>query len=182
MTTPDTAYLAKIIRDLRTRKNVTVRQLASKIDRSIGFISQIERGLSQPSVEDLDAISRALNVPYKYFMDPVASPQQQWITHPDERRTLTYARGVTDQVISPSMSNQLIMLETTLDPGSDFGDRNIIDSSEQGGYVLEGELTLWVNEEEIRIGSGDGFQIPAGIPCRCANKSEVVTRVLWVYN
>lgn len=182
MTTPETATLAQIIRDLRTRKKVTVRELAAQIDRSIGFISQIERGLSQPSVEDLNAISQALDVPFRYFVEPVQSPTRQWVTRPAERRTLTYARGVTDRVISPNLSNQLIMLETLLDPGADFGERNIIDSSEQGGYVLEGELTLWINDEEISIGAGDGFQIPCGVPCRCANKSQSLTRVIWVYN
>jgi transcriptional regulator with XRE-family HTH domain len=182
MNTPESPTLAQIIRDLRTRKKVTVRELAAQIDRSIGFISQIERGLSQPSVEDLDAISQALDVPFRYFVEPVQSPQQQWITRPNERRTLTYARGVTDRVISPTLSNQLIMLETLLEPGAEFGDRNIINSSEQGGYVLEGELTLWINNEELRIGPGDGFQLPAGEPCRCANKSKSLTRVIWVYN
>ena len=48
--------LAQIIRDLRKRKKVTLQQLADRIERSIGFVSQIERGLSQPSVEDLHAI------------------------------------------------------------------------------------------------------------------------------
>lgn len=174
--------VAQIIRDLRTRKKVTVRQLASQIDRSIGFISQIERGLSQPSVEDLLAISEALEVPFTYFAQPAQSPQHPAVTRPTERRTLSYARGVTDKVISPGLSGQLIMLETLLEPGADFGERTIIDSSEQGGYVLEGQLTLWINDEEIRIGAGDGFQIPSGVPCRCANKGRQLTRVIWVYN
>jgi len=182
MNSPESTSLAKIIRDLRTRKKVTVRELASQIDRSIGFVSQIERGLSQPSVEDLNAISQALDVPFHYFVEPAQAPQQQWVTRPNERRTLTYARGVTDKVISPTLSSQLIMLETQLEPGADFGERSIIDSSEQGGYVLEGELTLWINDEEVRIGCGDGFQIPAGTPCRCANKSNAITRVIWAYN
>lgn len=182
MNKPESVFLAQIIRDLRTRKKVTVRQLASQIERSIGFISQIERGLSQPSVEDLLAISEALEVPFTYFAEPAQSPQHPSVTRPAERRTLSYARGVTDKVISPKLSSQLIMLETLLEPGADFGERNIIDSSEQGGYVLEGQLTLWINDEEIRIGAGDGFQIPGGVPCRCANKGPRLTRVIWVYN
>jgi transcriptional regulator with XRE-family HTH domain len=182
MNKSESTSLAQIIRDLRTRKKVTVRQLASQIERSIGFVSQIERGLSQPSVEDLHAISQALDVPFRYFVEPAQAPQQQWITRPEERRTLTYGRGITDKVISPNLSSQLIMLETCLEPGSDFGERNIIDSSEQGGYVIEGELTLWINDEEVRISVGDGFQSPAGVPCRCANKSAGITRVVWVYN
>ena len=181
MAAPDQNQISKTIRDLRMRKKITVRELAASIERSIGFISQIERGLSQPTVEDLQAISTALDVPFAFFVDPVQSPQQQWVTRPGQRRTLSYAHGVSDQVISPSLASKLIMLETVLEPGADFGERNIIDSSEQGGYVLKGELTLWINDEEIHIGAGDGFQIPSGVPCRCANRSRSVTKVLWVY-
>jgi len=100
---------------------------------------------------------------------------------PGQRRTLSYAHGVSDQVISPSLASKLIMLETVLEPGADFGERNIIDSSEQGGYVLEGELTLWIDDEKVHIEAGDGFQIPSGVPCRCANRSRSITKVLWVY-
>jgi transcriptional regulator with XRE-family HTH domain len=184
MSTPDTATmsLAKSIRVLRTRQKVTVRQLAVRIDRSIGFISQIERGLSQPTVEDLHCISQALGVTYSYFISPEQLPQKQWVTRPEERRTLSFARGVSDRVVSPTISSQLIMLETLLEPGADFGERQIIESTEQGGYVLEGELTLWIADEEIVVRAGDGFQIPSGIPCRCANRSHGFTRVLWVYS
>lgn len=174
--------LAQIIRDLRKRKKVTLQQLAERIERSIGFVSQIERGLSQPSVEDLHAIGLALEVPSTYFVEQAVSPHPQWLTHPGERRTLSYARGITDQVISPALSKQFIMLETLLEPGSDTGERSIIDSVEQGGYVLEGELTLWINEEQLHLSPGDAFQIASGVSCRYANRSNSNTKVLWVYS
>lgn len=181
-TDTDTMSLAKNIRDLRTRQKVTVRQLAARIDRSIGFISQIERGLSQPTVEDLHSISLALGVTDTYFISPEQERQKQWVTRPEERRTLSYARGVSDRVVSPNISSQLIMLETLLEPGADFGERQIVESTEQGGYVLEGELTLWIADEEVVVCAGEGFQIPSGIPCRCANRSHGITKVLWVYS
>lgn len=182
MNSVTSSSLSAVIRDLRTRKKITVRQLSSKIDRSIGFISQIERGLSQPTVEDLIAIAAALEVPFEIFADPAEAPQQKWITEPGQRRTLSYARGVTDSIISPNLSGNMIMLETVLEPGADFGERSIIESSDQGGYVLEGELTLWIADEEIVIGAQAGFQIPSGIPCRCANRGSKLARVLWVYS
>ena len=182
MNTATSTSAAQIIRDLRTRKKVTVRQLAERIERSIGFVSQIERGLSQPSVEDLLAISEALDVPFTYFAEPAQGPLHPLLTRPDQRRTLSYARGVSDKVISPTLSSQMLLLETCLEPGADFGERSIIDSAEQAGYVLEGELTLWINDEQLLLGAGDGFQIPSGVPCRCANQSRQMTRVIWAYS
>lgn len=174
--------LADIIRDLRKRKRMTVRQLASEIDRSIGFISQIERGLSQPTVEDLTAIAAAMGVSIEIFAQPAKQPLQRWVTQPDERRSLRYARGVTDYVVSPSLSGKMVMFETHLEPGADFGERGITEDSEQCGYVLEGELTIWVGNEVLTIGAKGGFQIPGGIPCRYANRGFSITRVILVYS
>ncbi|MBO6277613.1 MAG: helix-turn-helix transcriptional regulator, partial [Pseudomonas sp.] len=61
------AALAILIHDLRKHKKYTLKELADKIGRSVGFLSQVERGLSQPTVADLTAISETLGVPTTYF-------------------------------------------------------------------------------------------------------------------
>lgn len=130
--------LAILIQDLRKHKKYTLKDLADKIGRSVGFLSQVERGLSRPTVADLTAISETLGVPTTYFYSlpkPMALP---WVTRPDERRTLYYADGITDIMVSPKMRASFSMLESQLEPGASSGDRHMKDSSEQGGYVLEG--------------------------------------------
>lgn len=52
--------LAILIHDLRKFKNLTLGELAERVDRSVGFLSQVERGVSRPTVADLTAkIGRA---------------------------------------------------------------------------------------------------------------------------
>ncbi|MFP3334290.1 helix-turn-helix transcriptional regulator, partial [Pseudomonas sp. SIMBA_064] len=51
--------LAVLIRDLRKHRGLTLDELAGKVKRSLGFLSQVERGLSRPTVADLTAISEA---------------------------------------------------------------------------------------------------------------------------
>ncbi len=95
--------MAILIQDLRKHKKYTLKDLADKIGRSVGFLSQVERGLSRPTVADLTAISETLGVPTTYFYSlpkPMALP---WVTCPDERRTLYYADGITDILVSPKM-------------------------------------------------------------------------------
>jgi len=170
------------MRDLRQRKHLTVRALAQRINRSVGFVSQIERGLSQPSVEDVHAISAALGVHSMYFLQHSTVRSHPWASRPQGRRTLRYASGITDQVVSPALSNKFIMLETRLEAGAAFEDHNVLESDEQGGFVLEGVLTLWVNGEKMELQTGDAFQISSAASCRCANTGDGPTRVLWVYS
>ncbi|WP_204280716.1 helix-turn-helix domain-containing protein, partial [Serratia marcescens] len=43
------ANLGEEIRRLRRSRGLRVTELAARIDRSVGFVSQIERGLSKPA-------------------------------------------------------------------------------------------------------------------------------------
>src|ERR1700745_2820382 len=54
--------LGAFIRDQRKRANLSLRQLAELTSLSNPYLSQVERGLHQPSVRVLKAISGALNV------------------------------------------------------------------------------------------------------------------------
>ena len=174
--------LAILIQDLRKHKKYTLKELADKIGRSVGFLSQVERGLSRPTVADLTAISETLGVPTTYFYSlpkPMALP---WVTRPDERRTLYYADGITDILVSPKMRASFSMLESQLEPGASSGDRHMKDSSEQGGYVLEGQLTLWLDDNQpVTLGAGDSFQLASHTHCRYGNLTDQLTRVLWVF-
>ena len=75
------------------------------------------------------------------------------------------------------------MLESHLAPGASSGDKPLNDSDEQGGFVLEGELTIWLDDEAqpATLRPNDGFQVPAHARFRYANLSDEPTRVLWVF-
>ncbi|MCU1727119.1 XRE family transcriptional regulator [Pseudomonas sp. 7P_10.2_Bac1] len=175
--------LAILIHDLRKHKKVTLKQLADKIGRSVGFLSQVERGLSRPTMADLTAISDVLDVPTTYFYNKPKPKALPWVTRPDERRTLYLANGITDILVSPKIQASFSMLESLLEAGATSGERYMLDSSEQGGYVLEGELTLWLGNDEtpVTLRAGDSFQFDGNTLCRYANLTEQLTRVLWVY-
>lgn len=172
--------LGALIRDLRKRMGVTLSELAEATNRSVGFISQIERGLSQPTVLDMNLIAERLGVPGGYFYLDQA-PGRDWVTHPGERRTLHYADGFVDHLVSPSMAGRLCLLESELAPGADTGDRDIVEHLEQAVYVLDGEITVWWGDEECTLRAGDACQLPSGAPTRYANRSRRKSRVLWVY-
>jgi len=110
------ATLAALIHDLRKHKKLTLAQLAQKIERSVGFLSQVERGLSRPTVADLTAISHALGVPTTYFYSQPKPTAVDWITRPNERRTVYYANGITDILVSPSMNGAFSMLDSRWPP------------------------------------------------------------------
>ena len=64
----DYTLLGKRIRDERLIQRLTLEKLAEKIDKSINFIGQIERGEGKPSLETLVDIANALGVSVDYLL------------------------------------------------------------------------------------------------------------------
>ncbi|PYG96070.1 Cro/Cl family transcriptional regulator, partial [Arthrobacter stackebrandtii] len=57
------------------------------------------------------------------------------------------------------------------------------DRSEQGCFVLEGELTVWLDHgEPVTLQANDCFQVQPHAQFRYANLTAKPTRVLWVFN
>ncbi len=175
--------LAILIRDLRKYRQLTLGELAARIGRSVGFLSQVERGLSKPTVADLTAISETLGVPTTYFYSLDKPRALPWVTRPGERRTLYYGGGISDVLVSPNLAAGFSLLDSYLEPGASSGQGPLNDSDEQGGFVLEGSLSIWLDgaEEPVTLGPNDGFQVPPHSRLRYANLSDQPTRVLWVF-
>ena len=55
--------LGQRIRALRRLKRVTQQELATRLDLSVTMLSNIERGLKEPSPQLLERIARELDVP-----------------------------------------------------------------------------------------------------------------------
>ena len=61
--------IGKKIKDLRIQKNLTQEELADRCELSKGFISQLERDLTSPSIATLIDILQCLGTDLKDFFD-----------------------------------------------------------------------------------------------------------------
>lgn len=174
--------IGRTLRDLRKGMGITLQQLATGIGRSVGFVSQIERGLSRPTVEDLTLIAGFLRVPSAALFGRLetATLPDSPVTRTGQRLCLRYDNGVTDHLASPRLSDGLCLLETTLESGADTGQGPVMDSHQQAGYVLAGALTLTVNDQAWTLKPGDAFQLAAHQGCRLHNPTSQPARLLWI--
>lgn len=70
------------IKNLRLQKNLTQEELAERTDLSKGYISQVERDLSMPSLEVFFSILEVLGCTPKEFFDEES--EQQKVVYPKE--------------------------------------------------------------------------------------------------
>ncbi|MBX3641727.1 MAG: cupin domain-containing protein [Rubrivivax sp.] len=172
------------IRDLRRAKGVTIPELAARIERSVGWLSQIERGISEVTIAALHQIAEALEVQISWFFGQGSTPPAEEIglvLRKRNRRTLDFhGSGVHEEILSPNLSGELLMVETTFKPGASTGDRDRERHGEEAGLVLSGTLELSVAGKTLRLEAGDSFAFTRKGPHRCHNPGDVPSVVLWV--
>lgn len=170
------------IRNLRRARDTTLAALSEHTGLSQGYLSQIERGISRPSIKALHAISRALGVTISWFFRSAQDGEEHlrdYVVRADKRRSLRFASGITDELLSPNLSRQIELLRCTFQPGSQSGTESYTHRGEEAGYVIAGTLVLWLDGEEIALGEGDSFAFPSDLPHRYSNPADTVAVVIW---
>jgi transcriptional regulator with XRE-family HTH domain len=64
--------IGDVLRDFRQRKGATLRQVASRANVALGYLSEVERGQKEASSEILGSIAEALDIPLSVIMHEVA--------------------------------------------------------------------------------------------------------------
>lgn len=173
--------LGERIRGLRKRRGMTLAQLAESCDLSTGYISQIERNLAYPSIPALVGIARSLGVTVQWFFGGVAAvPQaeQGYVIRRGNRLRIQYDGGIVDELLTPKMSLQLEMIHTRLPPGSESAE-SYTHAGDAVGFVVTGELEMWVGERHFHLREGDSCSYSAGEPHRYRNPGSREAVVLW---
>ncbi len=175
------------IRSIRTRKRLTLRSLSAACGLSVGFLSQIERGLSSFSISSLRSICQALDVSLADVLvmsnGPgnaiLVDPRHSAITKSDNRPHVSLSdSSIKYRFLSagfPGRRFEAVIGEMA--PGSHSEPHT--HEGEEFGYVLDGEIALVSDEGTHELGPGDSYHLMASTPHAC-NAGGSGAKVLWV--
>jgi transcriptional regulator with XRE-family HTH domain len=166
------------IRELRQQRGLTVRGLATDTGLSVGLISQVERGLTDPSLETLRRIGRALDVPIFGLFGGPQEQQAAVVRKRSRMRVSSPHSGVTYTRISKG-AGRIEMLEGTLEPGGASSEVPWSHPSEECVLVAKGRLVVEVGDERHALAPGDSCYFDSRTPHRYLNETaRPVTYVL----
>lgn len=172
------------IRDLRKAKGMTIAGLAGRIERSVGYVSQIERDLSDLTIPDLKRIAEALEVQISWFFHgsaAVPGQERDYIVRRGNRRRLTLAGiGVTEELLSPGLGGATELILTRFAPGTTSGEEFVTRNAEESGLLLQGRLELEIGDQCFLLEEGDSFSFQPGEPHRARNPGKVEAVIVWV--
>ena len=168
------------LRALRKARSLTLTELAVRLGRSVGWLSQVERGLSDPSIADLRNLAEVFDVSVSFFFAPgeAHDGDSAYVVRADARRSLgDPAAGLVEELLSPDLGGAFEMLRSRFAPGAEmttFQTR----PTEEAGYIVAGRLDLWIGEECFHLGPGDSFRF-RGEPYRWRNPGKLEAVAIW---
>ncbi|MGQ0682054.1 cupin domain-containing protein [Bradyrhizobium sp.] len=174
------------IRELRHDRKLSLETIAARTRLSVGFLSQIERGLSSPSLRVLATLADVLGVGIAGLFGAKAGDGAAAggvVTRAPERAELKLWRtGISKQLLSPAGTDgRLNLFMVQLEPGGSTGDELYTHDGEEAGLVLEGEMRLTVDTETWTLKTGDSFRFASRRPHRFSNPArDARAVVLWV--
>jgi DNA-binding transcriptional MerR regulator/mannose-6-phosphate isomerase-like protein (cupin superfamily) len=164
------------LRLLRTRRELSLAQVAKAAGISVGFLSAIERSQMSASISTLRRLARFYKTNILDFFDPAESGRR--LVRPAERKVLEAGPGVRMELLAwgnKVMEPHLFRIAPKAGSGESY-----THEGEEFLLVLRGELRMALNGEEYRLRSGDSFYFESATPHRWRNPGRSETWVLWV--
>ena len=167
------------IKAIRVKKNLTQEELADRCELTKGFISQVERDLTSPSIATLVDILEGLGTNLKDFFNE--EEEEKIVFHKDDvfetvNEELKY---VLHWIIPNAQKNTMEPIMVTLSQGG----RTKEDSPHEGeefGYVLTGTIYLHLGSEKYKVRKGESFYYRTNSDHYIENAGKSEAALIWV--
>jgi transcriptional regulator with XRE-family HTH domain len=190
------------LRQIRTARGMSVRELARRAGCSASLVSQVERGVTAPSAGVVYSLANELGISLDFlFGEDAVTPEEPrqptankpWgrATGPDgagivqraeDRNTIELSTGVRWERLTPVHDSRVDFIEVVYEPGgqSTESGRAVRHDGREYLYVLEGELEAVVGFETLRLLQGDSAAFDPATPHHYCNRTAGTVRVLSV--
>jgi DNA-binding transcriptional MerR regulator/quercetin dioxygenase-like cupin family protein len=171
-----TGAIGKHLRQLRSRRALSLAQVAQAVGISVGFLSALERSRMSASVGTLRKLARFYKTNILNFFEPAQASSR--LVPAAKRKILEAGPGVRMELLAwgnTVMEPHLFRVAPNAGSGESYSHEG-----EEFLYVLRGELQISVEGKEYRLKSGDSFYFESSSPHRWLNPGQSESVILWV--
>ena len=165
------------IKELRVLKGLTQEELADRAELSKGFISQLERDLTSPSIATLVDILQCLGTDLKPFFDDTEDDRVVFGKDDYFEKTDTELHNRVEWIIPNAQKNIMEPIRLTLEPGGSTYPDNPHEG-EEFGYVLSGSISIVVGNKRYKAKKGEAFYFEPKFKHYIESKGGAV--IIWV--
>ena len=165
------------IKRLRIKNRLTLEELAVRSELTKGFLSQVERNLTSPSIATLEDILEALGTTLGEFF---AEEKEEKVVFTYDDFFVSEQDGYEVCFVVPNaQKNDMEPIILNLSPQMESRHYDPLED-EEFGYVLQGTIELHYGEAVYTVKKGQTFYIDGGKGHYLRNAGKSEARVLWV--
>ncbi|MDY3195414.1 MAG: XRE family transcriptional regulator [Paracholeplasma sp.] len=167
------------IRELRLENGLTQEELANRLELTKGYISQLENNLSSPSMTTLFSILEVLGTDVSDFFSNQIEEQIVFKQSDFFEKENSDLKHKISWIVPNALKYEMEPIIIEIGPGgsSEMDDPH---AGEEFGYVLEGEITLFINKKKHIIRTGETFYYLANKEHYLHNHTTKKVKVLWI--
>ncbi|MBP5343218.1 helix-turn-helix transcriptional regulator [bacterium] len=172
--------LGERIKSLRLENDLTQEELANRSELSKGFISQLENNLTLPSIGTLEDILEVLGSSLSEFFGESPVDEKIVFTKNDffEKEDQELKHKI-EWLVPNALKYEMEPILITLAPGGK-SDQDDPHAGEEFGYVLEGEITLKLNNKKYKVKKGESFYYQSHVQHQIENNTNKKALVIWI--
>jgi transcriptional regulator with XRE-family HTH domain len=178
------------LRQERVKAGLSQRELARRLGLSASMISQIESGMSKPSVGTLYAVVTELNLSldrvirgddYEDRGPAPATAAPGPLVHPEDRQAIDLDSGVRWEELTATSEDGVDFLLATYEVGgASTPDESLMrHHGREYGYVIKGTLGIQIGFQEYELHPGDSIAFDSTRPHRLFNKGDEPVDAIW---
>lgn len=167
------------LRQVRKQLGLTLQKLSELTNLSVGYLSNVERGLTSPSVSNLQRICGALNINLVNLIQP--AEENKIIVRVNERREMFYSQKSKIKYELITQGNKKINgICIVMEVGADYGKVSSSHASDELGIVVKGKMELKIGDDTYILSEGDTVYIKANEAHRYKNVGDTECVSYWV--
>lgn len=170
------------LKGLRTEQGLTLKSLSEKTGLSIGFLSQVERGVTSVAISSLETISTALDTDLSYFFTMPRRKEKKILRSYEHEVSAIKNTQFIDYhlTLDPENMTMLPRLQVILPKSSDEENDPYAHEGEEFIYVLEGILDVTLENEHHQLYPGDCMHYDSTILHNWTNNTNKNVKILTV--
>jgi transcriptional regulator with XRE-family HTH domain len=168
--------IGKKLKALRQMNMLTQEELGNRCDLTKGFISQVERNLTSPSISTfIDLLDCLGTTPTEFFSvvdDKIVFTQDDIFEQEEKNYKIKW-------LISNAQKNKMEPILLEIEPEKSYKKIEPFEG-EEFGYVLSGKLLLRYGKKDYELKKGECFYFTAKVDHILENKWKKKAVILWV--
>lgn len=170
--------LGNSIKKLREERNLTLKNVSEMTGLSIGFLSQVERDITDPSISSLKKIAEAFGVRITEFFEKY--PDENCIVRKEQRSKLLLGNAkVIYELLAPSKERKMEPILKTIEPNACSG-KVEGHEGEEFALIIQGKLEVCLGDKVYILEEGDSIYFDANQPHQYKNNTKDTCVCVWV--